>query len=345
MIDIDFASLRRIGLTQAVAGQLHTLGTIPDDARLVRVTEVQRDCVAVHDGGAQFSARAQPALLATLATGDWALAVAHPDPWLTARLAPLTHLARRGGDGRPQAIASNIDTALLVMGLDHDFNPRRLERYLALVQAAGVAPVIVLTKADIGAEVDARLAQLRQRLPGSVPVYAVNALDAQAAAALAPWLAPGQTLILLGSSGAGKSTLTNTLAGSVQATGGVRRGDQRGRHTTTARSLHLCPDGACIIDTPGLRSLQPDLGEDALAATFEDIEALAAHCRFRDCGHGAEPGCAVRGAVDADRLRNYHKLLREARRGQQTALDRIAARQRWKGVVKAAAARAKQKRE
>lgn len=343
MIDIDFALLRHIGLTQAIAGQLHTLDIIPDNARLVRVTEVHRDRVTIHDGSTQSTARALPDLLETLATGDWALA--RSDDWLAARLAPVTELARRTSDGRRQAIASNIDTALLVMGLDHDFNPRRLERYLALVQAAGVAPVIVLTKADIGTDVAPRIDSLHQRLPGSVPVFAVNALDGASAAILAPWLSPGQTLILLGSSGAGKSTLTNTLTGSAQATGGVRRGDNRGRHTTTARSLHMCASGACIIDTPGLRSLQPDADEETLAAAFEDIDALAAQCQFRDCGHGAEPGCAVRGAVDEDRLRNYHKLLREARRVQQTPLDRIAERNKWKVLMKAAGLRGKQKRE
>lgn len=267
------------------------------------------------------------------------------ETWLSARLAPVTHLARRSHDGRRQAIASNIDTALLVMGLDHDFNLRRLERYLAMVNAAGVSPVVVLSKADIGAGVDDRVDQLRERVSNSVPVFAVNALSTDAAAVLAPWLSPGQTLILLGSSGAGKSTLTNTLTASGQATGGVRQGDSRGRHTTTSRSLHRCVGGACIIDTPGLRSLQPDADEDALAATYEDIAALAEQCQFRDCRHVAEPGCAVRGAVDEDRLRNYHKLLREAQRIQQTPLERIAERAKWKALMKAAGVRGKQKRE
>ena len=343
MIDIDFVSLRRIGLTQAIAGQLHTFDTIPDDAHLVRVTEVHRDCFTIHDGAAEYTARAHPVLLPTFATGDWALARAGAEYWLLERLSPVTHLARRSADGRRQPIASNIDTAFLVTGLDHDFSLRRLERYLAMVHAAGVAPVVVLTKSDIGSDVEARLAELHVRLPGSVPVCAVNALLPETAETLAPWLAPGQTLILLGSSGAGKSTLTNTLAGSAQTTGGVRRSDNRGRHTTTARSLHLCESGACIIDTPGLRSLQPDLDEDALAATFDDIDALAAHCQFRDCSHGEEPGCAVRRAVDADRLRNYHKLLREARRSQQTPLDRIAERNKWKALMKAVSAKEKQK--
>ena len=341
MIDIDFASLRTIGFTQAIAGQLHTLEHIPDAANLARVTEVHRERVTVHDGHALSSAQTLPAHQEPLATGDWVLV---QDGRVAARVPPVTHLARRSHEGRRQAIASNIDTALLVMGLDHDFNPRRLERYLALVQAAGVAPVVVLTKCDTGTDVDARTELLRARLPRMIPIVAVNALLAQAADMLAPWLAPAQTLVLLGSSGAGKSTLTNTLAGSAQPTGGVRDGDNRGRHTTTARSLHRCPGGACIIDTPGLRSLQPDAGEDEVAATFGDIETLAGQCQFRDCGHAEEPGCAVRGAVDPDRIRNYHKLLREARRGEQTPLDRIAERAKWKVLMRSVAARDRIKR-
>jgi ribosome biogenesis GTPase len=344
MIDIDFELLRPIGLTQAIANQLKLLGLQASTDRLVRVTEVHRDAVTVHDGSGQFRARCLPRLAAedSIAVGDWMLASdAH---WLSARLEPLTQLSRRTADGRRQALASNVDTALLVMGLDHDFNLRRMERYLALVHAAGVVPVVVLTKADIAHDAGERLEQLRQRLPGNVAMFALNALSGEAPAVLRPWLGNGQTLILLGSSGAGKSTLTNTLSGGAQATGGVRTGDSRGRHTTTARSLHLCAGGACIIDTPGLRSLQPDIDEEALTAAFEDIDALAAHCQFRDCRHEAEPGCAVRAVVDPDRVRNYRKMLREARRSQQTPLDRIAERSKWKVLVKAVGARDRAKK-
>lgn len=353
MIDIDFASLRSIGFNQSIAGQLHTTLQAAPGNRLARITEVQRDWLAVHDGDAEHKVRALPKLLqalhqqdASLAVGDWVLVETHAggERWIGAQLPPLTHIARRANDGRRQSLASNIDTALLVMGLDHDFNLRRMERCIALVQAAGVAAVAVMTKADIGTDVEERMTQLQRRLPASVPAFAVNALAPQAGAALAPWLGAGQTLVLLGSSGTGKSTLTNTLAGSAQQTGGVRRGDGRGRHTTTARSLHLCEGGACIIDTPGLRTWRPDADEETLAATFDDIDALAQRCQFRDCGHGAEPGCAVRGAVHPDRLRNYHKLLREARRSQQTPLDRIAERARWKVLGKAAQERGRQKR-
>lgn len=347
MIDFDFAKLRNIGLNQAIASQLASIAAQAEGTRLARVTEVHRDALALHDGDSQFAARALPRLQAgnggeALAVGDWVLADAAGR--VVHRFDPATRLARRSADGARQALASNVDTALLVMGLDKDYNLRRIERYLALVHAAGVAPVIVLTKADIAPDALDRLAQLERRLPPGVPMFALNGQSAHAASVLDPWLGQGQTLILLGSSGAGKSTLTNTLAGASLATGGVRADDSRGRHTTTARSLHLCPGGACIIDTPGLRSLSPDADQDEVTAAFEDIDTLAAECQFRDCTHDTEPGCAVRGAVDPDRLSNYRKLLREARRATQTPLDRIAQRSKWKALMKEAGARSRQKR-
>lgn len=348
MIEIDFALLRQIGLTHTITAQLHQLQQFNDDnAQLVRITEIQRDWITVHDGYEEFRARVLPMLQALhhaqLAVGDWVLSAthAHDERWLCALVPPTNHIDRRGNDGRPQRLVSNVDTALLVMGLDHDFNPRRMERYLAIVHSAGVAPVVVLSKADIGDDVARRVAQLRQRLPTGTPLVAVDGNSDDAARQLAPWLGAGQTLVMLGTSGAGKSTLTNTLTQAGQRVGGVRKGDGRGRHTTTSRSLHRCADGACIIDTPGLRSWQPDADEAGLAAAFEDIDTLAAQCQFRDCNHGAEPGCAVRDVVDADRLRNYHKLLREAGRSRQTPLNRIAEVAKWKVMQRAAQVRAK----
>ena len=355
MIDIHFEKLRPIGLTQYIANQLSTLKEDPAaDARLMRIVEAQRDWYGLRDGQDERRARALPRLLhialaedSALTVGDWVLVETHANDelWIVARLPPVTQIARRANDGRRQPLASNVDTALLVMGLDSDFNPRRIERYIAMVQASGVAPVVVLTKADIGTDVAGRALQLRHRLPPSVPVVAVNALSEDACTAMGPWLTEGQTLVLLGSSGAGKSTLTNTLMREpLQSTGGVRRGDGRGRHTTTSRSLHQCPGGACIIDTPGLRTWRADAGQEALAAAFDDIEACAARCQFRDCRHEGEPGCAVRAHVEPDRLLNYHKLLRDARRGQQSPLERIAQRQKWKRLGKAGSLRLREKR-
>ena len=353
MIAFDFAQLRLIGLQQAIAGAATQLDVSSPAAQLMRVSAVHRDSILVHDGILEHPAQLLPCLLHELLTqntmltvGDW-IAVEHDlhgTLWIRAHLSPVTQIARRGNDGRRQVLASNVDTALLVMGLDEDFNPRRLERYLAIVLAAQVSPVVVLSKADVADDVGGKLAQLKRRLPQHVPLFAVDTRHAYDVAILEPWLGAGQTLVLLGSSGAGKSSLTNTLCAANQATNGVRHGDGRGRHTTTARSLHLCAGGACIIDTPGLRSWQADADADTLAATFDDIAALASTCQFRDCQHASEPGCAVRGAVDGDRLRNYHKLLRDARRIDETPLERIAARAKWKTILKAGLERGKDKR-
>jgi ribosome biogenesis GTPase len=346
MIDISFERLRRIGLTPAGASRLAAAETLHPSARAMRVTETQRDACTLHDGDDEHRARTLPRADA-ITVGDWV--IAEPDSagdwWVAQRIAPITQIARRANDGRRQPLASNVDTALLVMGLDADFNPRRMERYIAMVRACDVVPVVVLTKADIALDARARIAEICRRLPATVPVLAVNGQSAQARHELRPWLCPGCTLVLLGASGAGKSTLTNTLAGDMQqATGDVRKGDGRGRHTTTARSLHRLPEGACIIDTPGLRTWRPDADGQSLAATFEDVQALASHCQFRDCSHENEPGCAVRAAIPVDRLLSYHKLLRDAQRAERTPLERRAARGKWKRLGKAGAQRAKDKR-
>jgi len=326
MIDFDYEALRNIGLNNAIISQLSGVTA----GQLCRITEYQRDRISLHDGSSEFHARALPRLLAEtpLCVGDWVIAESNAlnEVWISQRLSPINQFAR--ADAPP--IASNIDTAVLVMGLDADFNLRRLERYLALVAAAEVTPLIVLSKPDICDDPAGPLAALHQRIPPGTQVLLVNGTSAESVAQLEPWLGTGQTICLLGSSGAGKSTLTNALTGSTQETGGVRRSDSRGRHTTTARSLHICPSGACIIDTPGLRALSPE----SLSSAFDDIESLAAGCQFRDCRHEGEPGCAVIGQVDPDRLRNYHKLQREVRHNQQTALERIAERQKWKVVIR-----------
>ncbi len=359
MFEFDFEVLSALGLTPALAC-LATSLAVPEGARLqlLRVTAVHRETVSLHDGRGERSARALPRLVRSLeeagtalAVGDWVLANvdAHRQVWVEQRVPPSSHLVRRDGDGRRHPVVSNVDTALLVMGLDDDFNPRRLERYLALVHDSGVVPVVVLTKVDVAAPtavaLDARLAELRGRVPAHVDVLAVNATHESAAHALRTYVGCGQTLVLLGSSGTGKSTLTNTLLGeAVQDTGAVREHDGRGKHTTTSRSLHRLPGGACVIDTPGLRTLRPDGDGTTLASTFADVAFLAAQCRFRDCRHVHEPGCAVREGVDEDRLRNYHKLLREVRRDTLTALDRQKQLAQWKVRGRVAKERMKAKR-
>jgi ribosome biogenesis GTPase len=338
MLQIDFDRLRPIGLTPAIAQALLQLKS--DEGRAVRVTQFQRETVHVHDGLTEAVVRIDPSLHRQLdrhddplAVGDWG--VLRPDaqaaPWLALRAPPQTRLVRRAPDGSRHAIVHNVDTAFLLMGLDADFNPRRAERYLALVQSAGILPLLVLTKADCVTDAPARCEALRSRIPAHVPIVAVDGTAASAAATLRPYLGAGQTIVLLGSSGAGKSTLTNTLAGAaLQAVGAVRADDARGRHTTTARALHPIGGGACVIDTPGLRGLRPDIDEHGLGASFTDIDALAAACRFRDCTHRDEPGCAVRAGIDADRLANFHKLQREIRRDRMDAL----ARRQWQAQMK-----------
>ena len=252
------------------------------------------------------------------AVGDWVLVEgAAPNALRIVALLPRFSAIKRGAAGehyRQQVIAANIDSVFVVCGLDADFNPRRIERYLLLVAGSGVQPIVVLTKADKdGADVDAALHDLRAL---DVPVLAVNAKDRTSVAALEPWLGAGRSIVLVGSSGAGKSTLTNTLLGiEKMKTGEVRESDARGRHTTTHRALTALPSGACLIDTPGMRELKPT-GEEDVAESFIDIEALAAQCKFRDCKHGKEPGCAVRaaidaGALDAERVANFLKLSNE----------------------------------
>jgi ribosome biogenesis GTPase / thiamine phosphate phosphatase len=362
MINSDtFSRLRRWGLKpvqmQAAAA---ALATAPDDPDpwLLRVTQVQREGLVVHDGDGERPARLLPALRHALeaeadaiACGDWVLARddGHGTLWAHQRLPPLTQLARRLHDGRDKVervvIVSNVDTALLVMGLDGDFSLRRLERFVALAQMAGVEPVVVLTKADLCPDAERRTQQVGELLGPSLPVLAVDARSPAALQQLAPWLVEGQSLVLVGSSGAGKSTLTNTLSGhEVAATGGQRHGDGRGRHTTTVRTLHGTPQGACLIDTPGLRTLRLDGDPLALGAVFDDIATLAAQCRFRDCRHEAEPGCAVRDAVPVARLKNFHKLQREVRRDQITALERKAEVAQWKSRARNARLRIQAKK-
>lgn len=272
------------------------------------------------------------------AVGDWVLVEGEaPNALRIVALLPRFSAIKRGAAGehyRQQVIAANIDTAFVVSGLDADFNPRRIERYLLLVAGSGVEPVVVLTKPDKeGTDVEAALHALRAL---DAAVVAVNAKDSGSVEALAPWLGPGSSIVLVGSSGAGKSTLTNTLLGvEKMKTGEVRESDARGRHTTTHRALIALPSGACIIDTPGMRELKPT-GEEDVAESFADIEALAAQCRFRDCRHAREPGCAVRaaveaGTIDGERVANFLKLSGEVAGAANQLATRLAQKAESKG--------------
>ena len=300
------------------------------DRLLARVAVRHRAGYVLHDGHCTYNAQPAPEFLhrgldplQRPLVGDFVEVEAGSPPHIV-RVLPRRTLLVRAAAGETyarQAMVANVDTALVLMGMDGDYNPRRVRRYLALIEGSGVRPLVVLTKADQVSDANRRCRILSEALAGEVPVYAINAKDPTAGQILAQWLLPGQTLVLVGSSGAGKSTLVNTLLGSTQqSTGEVRARDSRGRHITTSRALLALPGGACLIDTPGMRELKLTGTENL--AQFEDIEALVAQCRFADCGHVSEPGCAVQAALhnselDATRWQDYRKLTLE--RAQQAA--------------------------
>lgn len=334
-------ALRALGLSDVLIQEALRLER--PELRLVRVIEPQRSQARVDDGERIFDAPLYPSFLGelkaqgdALAVGDWAGLDAEGK--LRLRLPRRGQLNRADMDGRPQVLAAHVDVAVLVMGLDRDWSPNRLQRYLMLARSGGVMPIVVLTKADRCADPAARIADIQALVGPQVPVHALDARSEAAARLLGRYAESGRTLVLLGSSGVGKSTLTNALAGSAQRTRATRDFDDRGRHTTTARSLHRLPGGACLIDTPGMRELRLTGEESVLDAGFDDIAALAAQCRFADCRHEQEPGCAVRDAVSPPRLAHYHKLLAELAQTRSDALSkqrqRASARVQRRGLRK-----------
>ncbi len=317
--DNALESLRSIGFFHALDTLEAPTGCVP-----MRVIEQHRSSFVLSDGHEHTQANAHPKLKHKTAVlrpgvGDFV--------WLDTKLKLFSSVLPRknalvraaaGERHAEQLLAANIDRAIIVCGLDRDYSERRIERYLALVQGSGLAAAVILSKADLASDAKEVHASLVQRLKASdCPVLLLDNRNPDARAEIEPLLPAGHTGVLLGSSGAGKSTLTNSLAlQHAMATGTVRERDGRGRHTTVHRALIKLEWGACLIDSPGLREIKLT-GEEAIESTsFNDIAELELRCKFRDCEHESEPGCAVQAAVDSgelafDRLMSFKKLLHE----------------------------------
>ncbi|MBC7282528.1 ribosome small subunit-dependent GTPase A [Hoeflea sp.] len=304
----------------------------------VRVTEVHRSGLRVLGDGIDMMV--PPRADATV--GDWLL-LDRALPSASRLLERKSLIKRRaaGHDRSIQLIAANLDTAFVVTSCNLDFNMARLERYIALAFDAGVTPVVLLTKSDLCAD-PASYVEQAQTISKDVAVITLNAKSDEPRERLAPWCKPGQTVAFLGSSGVGKSTLTNALSGTESAaTQAIREDDSKGRHTTSHRQLHILPDGCAVLDTPGVRELQLTDAEAGVAEVFSDLDELAAECRFNDCSHQSEPGCAVQaaleaGTIDAARLARWQKLLAEDRHNTASLAERRSKDKAFGKMVKQA---------
>lgn len=272
--------------------------------------------------------------------GDW-VAIDPAGPRIEHLLPRRTKLSRKvaGKKTREQVVAANVETVFAVMGLDSDFNPRRLERFLATIWEGGAVPVVLLTKLDLCLDAASKERGIQEVAEG-VEVIASSALDGRGMGELRSRLRPRETSVLVGSSGVGKSTIINRLLGKdAQRTREVRESDSRGRHTTSHRELFVLPGGSLLIDNPGVREIQLFGSEESLERTFQDVAALAAECRFSDCGHRSEPGCAVlaavaEGTLSEERFESFRGLQRELRYLQirQDESRKRAEKQKWRAI-------------
>lgn len=327
------------------------------DLRPCRVVSDGGQTFLVHDGSREVLAVARGRLRSELCfppvVGDWVLAKPLGDSHYVVEkiMERRTAIARKhpGRQRAPQMLAANVDRVVIVTSMNQDFSVRRLERYLTLVWESGATPIIVLTKSDLLDDPTPFLREAEKCALG-FPVLCVSNTSGYGLEQLRAMLKPGETLVLLGSSGVGKSTLTNSLgADELRATREVRGGDGKGRHATSDRRLVRLPAGALLIDTPGLREVQLWAGTGAVDQTFSEIAEIAVHCRFRDCRHQGEPGCAIAAAVeageiDADRVESLHRLRREQERLEREQ-DPVAASEHKRKLKKLFRAYEKQQRE
>ena len=335
-------TLADLGWSDHFADQLNA-GTTGTPAR---VSEVSRSSLTVMSPtGPQSVVTTDSTGL--YAVGDWVLT---DGPRATRRLDRTTEIARRaaGPTADRQLIAANVDTLAIVTSCNDDFNVARLERYLAMASSAGCLPLIVLTKAD-QADDPAAYVKTAARLSSLVTAFALNAHDPADVARLGAWCGPGQTLALVGSSGVGKTTLQNQLTGITALTQDIREDDAKGRHTTTSRALRPTLAGGWLIDTPGIRELQLSDAADGIEAVFSDVTDLIGTCRFSDCAHVSEPGCAVQAAIaagtlDPDRLTRWEKLRREDQFNTETVAQHHARARKFGKASKQGKERMKHKR-
>ena len=293
---------------------------------LARVTQVHRSQInAITEAGEVTLTTKGGETTGDFAVGDWVLV--DDDARIERGLERLTELKRKaaGPESKPQLIGANIDVLFITTSCNDDFNIARLERYLVLARAAGIQPVVILTKADLSDD-PVHFEREVQTLDPALPVLAFDARDEEQVKALFDWWRPGQTASVVGSSGVGKTTLLNSLTHADLATQGIREDDAKGRHTTTARGLYPVGENRWLIDTPGMRELGLTDAGSGVEAVFADLVALAGACKFSDCGHEDEPGCAVQGAIasgdlDPDRLKRWQKLEREERWNNETIAE------------------------
>ncbi|MCW1933582.1 ribosome small subunit-dependent GTPase A [Pararhodobacter zhoushanensis] len=328
--------LERLGWTPFFSQQIDPEALI--NTPPVRVTAVHRS--GLHVMGNGIDTMIPPGPNATV--GDWLLYdAALPANSEVLERKSLIERRAAGHDRRKQKIAANLDTAFLVTSCNDDFNVARLERYIALSFEAGVQPVIILTKPDL-CDDTAPYVEQAAAISDRVPVEVLDALAGDVTGRLAQWCRPGQTVGFLGSSGVGKSTLVNALFNAqVAETQGIREDDSRGRHTTTHRQLHLTPEGCAVLDTPGMREIQLTDTESGIAEVFDDLSELALRCRFRDCRHESEPGCAVQaalasGEIDKVRLERWKKLGTEDRSNTKALHERKSEGKALRKQIKAA---------